>query len=113
MEKTIKIKHSLPVHNCFMIMQPARKNYASRCLLVNKETGELYELEDVKDGTCVMAILLDYYTFEMRELPETLCYLSYGSSKEITERALSRKYPSLRQSQAEVEVLVLMKLDDK
>lgn len=103
----MKIKHSIPRHNCFTIMQPARGNYSSRCFLANKEAGELYELEDIESGEIKQTVLLDYFTFTLEELPNSICYITYGQPAADIKRALMSKFPGLN-SESKIEVLILM-----
>lgn len=104
----MKIKHSVPSHDCFMIIQPARGDYRSRCLLVNGEKGEVYELEDVDSGNITRAILLDLFCYAVNELPESICYLCYGLPRLTVIKALYSRYPEL-QSGKNVEVLIIQK----
>lgn len=105
----MKIRHSIPSHGCFMIIMPARGEYTSRCLLVNGDKGEVYELEDIESKSMTKAILLDLYRYTINELPESLCYMSYGLSRDSVIKALRSRYPELRKDIAEVEVLILQK----
>lgn len=104
----MKVKHSVPSHDCFMIMQPARGEYRKRCFLVNGEKGEVYELEDIDTGNITMAILLDMFYYTLNELPESLCYLCYGLPRDSVVKALRSRYPEL-QDRGGVEVLILQK----
>lgn len=103
------VKHSMPSHSCFMIIQPGRDGYANRCLLVNGKSGEVYELEDIETGQVTKAILLDSFRYEMNELPESICFLAYGLSLNQVKRALRARYPELKNDTAMVEVLILQK----
>lgn len=103
------LKHSIPSHSCFLIIQPRRKEYTNRCLLVNGKSGEVYELEDIESGHVTKAILLDLFYYEMRELPESICYVAYGVSRDLVKRALRSRYPELKNDTAMVEVLILQK----
>lgn len=105
----MRVKHSVPVHGCFMIILPARGEYRNRCLLVNGDKGEVYELEDIESGHVTKAILLDMFCYRLDELPESLCYLSYGLSRYAVIKALCYRYPNLKKDDAEVEVLILQK----
>lgn len=92
-----------------MIIQPGRSGYENRCLLVNGKYGEVYELEDIETGQVTKAILLDLFCYEMGELPESICYIAYGTSREQVKRALRSRYPQLKNNMAMVEVLILQK----
>lgn len=101
------MRHSIPRHNCFTIMQPARGNYSSRCFLVNKKEGELYELEDLETGEIKQAVLLDYFIYRLKELPDCICYITYGQLADKIKRALANRFPGLN-SESEIEVLILI-----
>lgn len=107
----MRIKHSIPQHNCFTIILPSRKDYEKRCYLANKKSGEIYELSDLNTDQTTKALLLDYYQFTMRELPDSICYVVYGIPSDQVKRALINKYPQLRDENAEVEVLILQKME--
>ena len=103
------VRHSIPSHSCFMIIQPRRDGYENRCLLANGKSGEVYELEDIETGQVTRAILLDSFCYEIGELPESICYIAYGTSREQVKRALCSRYPQLKNNMATVEVLILQK----
>lgn len=105
----MKINHSIPQHNCFMIIQPARGGYTSRCRLVNHNVGEIYELTDIDSGVVITAELLEYCTYVLAKIPDILCYTSYGIGSEKLVPALMAKYSQLKYD-SEIEVLLLRKL---
>lgn len=102
----IAVKHSVPKHSCFAIIQPARGQYTARCRLVNGHEGELYKL--MNDGEEVYAELLDMFVYRLGEIPESNCFWAYGIGKEKLVRALMNKYPRLRED-SEIELLLLRK----
>lgn len=104
----MQISHSIPSHDCFMIMQPFRGGYTSRCYLANKTEGELYELKDIDTGITQQSILLDYYVYTIAELPDGICYITYGLSAQDVKRALLNRYRELS-SESKIEVLILKK----
>ena len=89
-------------------MQPYRGDQPSRCYLVNKTEGELYELKDIETKITHSAILLDYYIFTIQELPDGICYITYGMPAVDVKRALLNRYRELS-SESEIEVLILKK----
>ncbi|WP_303181406.1 hypothetical protein [uncultured Butyricimonas sp.] len=102
----ITIKHSIPKHSCFAIIQPARGQYTARCRLVNGREGELYRLTN--EGEEVYAELLDMFVYTLKDIPESNCFWAYGISKEKLVQALMSKYPRLRED-SEIELLLLRK----
>lgn len=92
-------------------MQPARGNYFARCFLVNKEAGELCELEDPVTGNITRAKTLDMYRYTIRELPDSICYITYGLSGDKVKSAILSRYPGLTLD-SEIEVLILQKLEE-
>ena len=106
----MRIKHAIPCHGCFLIVQPARGDYRKRCFLVNSEKGEVYELEDPETGEISKAILLDYYTYAVSKIPDSICYLAYGMGSKVIVPALQERFPVLRDNH-EVEVLILKRID--
>lgn len=95
-----------------MIIQPARGDYTRRCRLINKQGGEIYRLEDIDNGTVVSAELLEYCTYMLCQIPDILCYMSYGIGSEKLVPALLSRYPQLKED-SEIEVLLLRKIKMK
>lgn len=102
----ITVKHGVPKHSCFAIIQPARGQYTTRCRLVNGRVGELYKLTN--EGEEVYAELLDMFVYTLKDIPESNCFWAYGMSKERLVSALMNRYPRLREG-SEVELLLLRK----
>lgn len=106
---SVKIKHGIPKHDCFMIMRPAAGRYIERCRLANNHAGEIMELEDPVTGDITITETLDMYRYTLQDLPESICYITYGLSASKVKSAILSRYPGTAPD-TDIEVVVLLKL---
>lgn len=107
------IKHGIPVHPYFCILQPSGIEEYRQLFNVRMDehwVNPIIELDDPVSGKIIKAEVLDRWHFPLDELPGMFTYLTYGQSPEKLKQILQERYPQLMDSKIEVEFWLLKKL---
>jgi len=105
---TLTIDQGIPAQKYFMIALPHKGNN-ERVSLDPSKPKTVYEMKNPRSGEKTKAELNSYYVWDLYDIPESWCLLSYGIGSEKLVPLLIEKYPELN-SNPKVEFLVLKKL---
>ncbi len=106
----IKIKHGIPNHNYFIIVQPLSSYTYGQRIQLDQGKGFVHiELRCPHSGLVIKTELHDILDFHVKEMPRILTYSAYGISPEELELKLLTKYESLKLNPY-IEFLLLKKL---
>lgn len=106
----IKIKHGVPKHDYFTIVQPISGYTYGQRIQLDKEKGFVHvELECPNSGEQIKTELHDVFDSHVKEMPQMLTYAAYGVSPEELESKLCKKYEALA-TNPYVEFLLLKRI---
>lgn len=92
----MKIKHGIPKHEYFMIVQPKSDQTYGQRIQLDKERGfEKVEMKCPNSGKMIETELHDIFDSHVKLMPRMLTYAAYGVSPEELELKLCKKYDTL------------------